>query len=139
MKEASNPGQDPEWLRNRHLLLTGRVDDALIDELKKLPGVLDASLEQDNTLSISYDLTQTSLHHLQKKLGELDCELGGNTLQKVLQAIYRYTEHVQIKNRVLDTGWDIWVRDVYLNDYRRRQHGRRDERAQQWRKYIKDS
>ncbi len=130
---------DPEWLRSRRLPLQGDADSWLLESLIEINGVHSATIDQNNVLSIEYDLSHTSLFHLQRTLAEHDCQLAGNALQKFMHSVYRYTEHVQIKNRMLDTGWDVWVRDVYLDFYRNRQHGKRDERAQQWRKYIKDS
>ncbi len=138
MSDATIKLQQSEWTKNRRLCLGRLCDEANLQKLRDMPGVISANNADEKCLEIIYDLRQTSLFHLEQALHEMGFDFTPDLFESIKFAVYRYTEHIQIKNRVLDTGWDVWVRDVYLNEYRDRQHGRRDLRVQQWRKYVKD-
>ncbi len=138
MSEPANTDRQAEWCRHRLLQLNSPCDETLLQQLRDTDGVLELQQDQGNTLRFGYDLRRTSLHHLEKIIRANGQEFTASFWHSFKRAIFRYTEHIQIKNSILDTGWDVWVRDVYLSDYRNRQHGRRDLRVQQWRKYVKD-
>lgn len=57
-------------------------------------------------------------------------------LQHLRHLLLAYLEDNRREAADTDEGWEANVRRIYVSRYRHRRHGRRDDRPQQWRKYL---
>lgn len=122
-----------DWIKKRSLHLRSALDT--IEELRKVDGVISATVENENQLSLCYDLRKIDLaslldSHLSKKIAEQ---------KKLLISYYCYCENVQKSWLQLPIGWQTCVQNVQVNQYLLRHNKRQDKRPQHWQNYLDNS
>lgn len=98
-------------------------------------GVHGAEVLEPLVLQVNYDLTRITLRVMEEALIELGFHLENNLMMKMRRALIYYTEETILANLDADSQNAIITREVFINRYRRLQHGCRDEREGHWRKY----
>lgn len=120
------PHPDPHQARSALLLLSD------------VEGVQQTSLLDERRIAISYDIRLLTFVELESALQEVGFHLDNNLLYKLRRALYEYTETTQRANLGLEakvcTG--NCAQKVFVQQYRSRTHGCRDERPQHWRRYL---
>jgi hypothetical protein len=97
-------------------------------------GVQDVRLA-DGVLHIAYDVPKTNASHLLALVESCGLEFGSNIYQRIGLWIRRYQDAIIEQETNNETGWDSFIREIYVSRYRHQRHGRRDDRAQHWRQY----
>jgi hypothetical protein len=100
--------------------------------LVDVTGVEQVSALSATQLSISYDVTQITLHIIEQALMEVGFHLDNNLLAKMKRALYYYTEETLRAN----LGCDNCTQKVFIHRYQKQLHGCRDERPEHWRNYL---
>ena len=85
-------------------------------------------------LRASWDVTQLSMALIDARLARARISRRRNRIAEVLD---RWCEAVQRDLAGTVPGWSAAVRSAYLAHYRATRHGRRDDRPQQWRAYVR--
>ncbi|MFO7602857.1 MAG: hypothetical protein R6X06_03470 [Gammaproteobacteria bacterium] len=116
----ATPHPDPNQARSAMVML---VDVEGIEQVVAL---------NETQLSISYDVTQVTLHIIEQALLEVGYHLDNSLLAKMKRALYYYTEETLRTN----LGCCDTTRDVFVNRYQQQPHGCRDERPRHWRNYL---
>jgi hypothetical protein len=83
-------------------------------------------------LHISYDIRFICLRVIEEFLIEMGYHLDNGLVYKLKRALYHYTEQVEQDS----VGCKNCTRRIFVETYRRRMHGCRDERPDHWRKYL---
>ena len=83
-------------------------------------------------LHISYDIQFIDLRVIEEFLIETGYHLDNGVIYKLKRALYYYTEQVEQDS----LGCKNCTRRIFVETYRRRIHGCRDERPDHWRKYL---
>ncbi|HTT08780.1 MAG TPA: hypothetical protein VMH34_08325 [Gammaproteobacteria bacterium] len=87
-------------------------------------------------LAIRYDLRQLDFVQIKRELATLGVSLAATFWDRLREGLWSYMETTQREVDAMPAGWDADVQRIYVSRYRRRRHGFRDERPQQWRKYL---
>lgn len=104
--------------------------------LAGVEGVLRVQVISPTALQVSYDLLNVSLQQLEEALDEAGFHLSGKLIYRLRRALYYYTEETQRANAGCPHGDSNCTRKVFIDRYRRREHGCRDSRPDHWRKYL---
>ena len=102
--------------------------------LADLAGVDQSVVQSPCLLLVSYDITQITLEDILAELNNHGLHLYNSLLAKLKQALYCYTEQTQLAN--LGISQNTSTRDLFMNQYKRRPHGCRDQRPHHWRHYL---
>ncbi len=102
--------------------------------LADLAGIEELLVQGPCVLLVSYDVSQITLQDILAELSHHDLHLYNSLLAKLKLALYSYTEQTQRAN--LGISQKTSTRDLFMNQYRRRPHGCRDQRPQHWRHYL---
>lgn len=102
--------------------------------LAELAGIEKSLVQNRCLLLISYDVAQITLDDILTELNNHGLHLYNSLLVKLKQALFSYTEQTQRAN--LGISQKTSARDVFMNQYKRRPHGCRDQRPQHWRHYL---
>jgi len=89
-------------------------------------------------LSIHYDLARMDRAGIDAVLAAAGIERRTGPLGRLGGWAARYFEAVQWDLARSNPGWSGAVRSAYISHYRARRHGRRDDRPQQWRRYVRE-
>lgn len=103
-----------------------------LSRLEGAPGVHRAAALSDRLLVLDYDPARTTR-------GEIAATLGIEAPTRGLRARWQALAEATRRDAPPDypLGFRQRVREAYLHRYRHRRHGRRDDRPQHWRRYLK--
>ena len=106
--------------------------------LMEINGIENITAITSNCIQVRYDIRHITLQVIETGLSEVGFHLDNNLLYKLRRALYEYTETTQRANLGLEakvcTG--NCAQKVFVQQYRSRTHGCRDERPQHWRRYL---
>jgi len=102
--------------------------------LADVDGVLDLKYLTETNILITYDIRVLTLDAILKSLTSVGFSLDDSLLSKIKNALYAYTEDTLRESLGL-TGSKL-TRDIFVDGYRRRQHGCLDPRSTYWRRYL---
>jgi hypothetical protein len=106
--------------------------------LSDVEGVVGLELVDDGRLAVSYDVTQLTMQMIEAALEEVGFHLDGSLLARLKRALHYYTDATHRANLGLE-GPDCGTgcaQKVFIQSYRQRRHGCRDERPAHWRRYL---
>lgn len=109
----------------------------MLTSIQRLTGVDKASLTGNGRLCLTYDLRHVDLQGIEGALADAGFELANDWQAKIKRRLIWYTEMIQRGSEDTVTSWSGHVQDIYVSYYRSRRHGHRDDRRQNWRKYLK--
>lgn len=115
---------DPHQAQTALLILSG------------LPGIVHHYLKSDICLHISYRIDRITLQYIEDLLQELGFHLDNSLMSKLKRALCYYTEETHRANlgcQPLTDGGN--TRQVFIQQYQRKEHGCRDPRPHHWRIY----
>ncbi len=134
---------DFELIKHREISFRGpHVDmhqaQSAILLLSDVEGVVSVNLLDSRRVSISYDIRQLTLQEIDQALREVGFHIDNNLLYKLKFALYAYTEAVQRANLGLtpEECSGNCAQKIFVQHYRKRAHGCRDERPAHWRQYL---
>lgn len=131
----------PDRIKHREVLFRGPHPDPhqaqsaalLLSDLDGIQAVRLADATH-HVLHVTYDVHIICLQHIEEILVEVGYHLDNNLLVKVKRAIYYYTEQVERETHGCQGG--NCTRNLFIEHYRRHNHGCRDERPEHWRRYL---
>ncbi len=104
--------------------------------LSDLEGILHVSPAHPELLHVTYDVSYISLQVIDELLAELGFHLDNNLFMKLTRALYYYSEESQRDVLGCRHGSGNCTQAVFINRYRRLEHGCRDVRPDHWRQYL---
>ena len=134
-----------DWLKVRRFALApGAKGESLTAQaLRDATGISDAEVAElqfehmlGGVWQVNYDLRKTSLAELEAALKAAGITIAMGWWQRLRNLCIRYCETIQRDTRDVESGWDAYVRAMYISRYCSRRHGRLDDRPQQWRGYL---
>lgn len=93
--------------------------------------VLDAA-----TLRVDYHLLGLCLADIESLLEQRGFHLDNRLMHKIKRALYHYMEETQRANLGCAKGDSNCTQKVFVNRYRKREHGCQDDRPDHWRRYL---
>ncbi|MHB1053610.1 MAG: YHS domain-containing protein [Thiobacillus sp.] len=75
----------------------------LIDELKTMMGVRAIAIQDDNTVSITYDLFQATAEQLEAKMEEVGVKLGEGWAERLRRSFVHFMEEYEVGNLEVHT------------------------------------
>ncbi|MEN8174216.1 MAG: hypothetical protein ABFS23_00520 [Pseudomonadota bacterium] len=104
--------------------------------LADVPGVVQAQVISSNALRVSYNLLELSLEQIEVGLQEAGFHLSNTLLSKLRRALHYYLEDTRRANVGCGKGESNCTRKVFIERYKHIRHGCRDDRPEQWRRYL---
>lgn len=104
--------------------------------LLDIEGIIHVAPTNETQLQVSYDLTMISLQLIEEVLAEFGFHLDNNLLIKLKRALWHYSEEIEQTQLGCKRGRGNCTQAVFINHYRQRPHGCRDERPEHWRHYL---
>jgi hypothetical protein len=125
-------------MSERHCRLVFReaVGMDVLKGLRLEPGVESAELQGNHSIQLRYRSDETGLDVLLPWLSARGLSAAGDLRDWIALRIGRYRDSVARVSGPDAQGWEAYLRRIYVTRQPRRLHGRRDERAQHWRKYL---
>ncbi len=108
----------------------------VIARLQAVAGVDSARWRGPNQIEIRYDLDRIDFTRIRAELAALGVMPATTLPDRLRCGLWAYLEEIQRETDASPDGWDFDVQRIYVSRHRRRRHGYRDERPQQWRKYL---
>ncbi|MCI0401612.1 MAG: hypothetical protein L0Z68_10040 [Gammaproteobacteria bacterium] len=130
------------WVKRRTLTVRpaapgyGRALENGLYAIRQLNGVSGAEMVSKSSMSITYDLRGTNFEQINEALACAGIALENSLHSRLCYSMIRYMESIQRENAATQSGWSSYVRDIYVSRFQARRHGARDDRPQQWRKYM---
>jgi len=127
-----------DWHKTRRLSVAvcSAPPSEVTVRLRLLAGVSFVRWLDVRHLAIRYDLRQLDFVQIKRELATLGVSLAATFWDRLREGLWSYMETTQREVDAMPAGWDADVQRIYVSRYRRRRHGFRDERPQQWRKYL---
>lgn len=107
-----------------------------VELLLACDGVVHAERHSDSKISVHYDLRMTRLSWIERGLEQGGFHLDNSLMAKMRRALTHYLEDTECHNRGCGKGQSNCTTKVFINRYRKRQHGCQDERPSHWRRYL---
>lgn len=104
--------------------------------LTDLEGIEYVDAPEPVRLVVRYRLPHQTLAGIEGLLRELGFHLDNSLLCKIKRALYYYTDETERANLGCPDGQCKTTRDVFVQHYRKRPHGCRDQRPMHWRNYL---
>ena len=104
--------------------------------LADVEGIEEVQVISPTALRVTYDLLSVSLEQIEEALDAAGFHLCGKLLHRLRRALYYYSEETQRANAGCAKGESNCTREVFIQRYRRMDHGCRDNRPGHWRKYL---
>jgi len=100
-------------------------------------GVLEAKKVSNRAVMVRYDLRLVHFAAIEKALQETGFHLDNNLMYKLRRAMITYSEDIQLEDLGISgiSCSQNCAQQVFIEHYRKRQHGCRDQRPQHWREY----
>ncbi len=94
--------QGVELLKRRRFQLdaplTARDAATLTEELGAMMGVRAVGIEDDNTVTLTYDLIQATAEQLEAKMAEVGARLGAGWAERLRRGFVHYMEECEVGN-----------------------------------------
>ncbi len=133
--------ENPSTLKHREILFRGPHAEG--DQARKatlvlscVEGVVDVRPEGPDQLRVTYDVSRINLQIIEALLEELGFHLDNNLLNKLKRALYYYCEDAERAQLECGRGQSNCTQAVFIEQYRQRPHGCRDDRPEYWRRYL---
>jgi len=104
--------------------------------LAQIDGVQRVAVVDAGVLVVAYDLLATCLAEIEQLLEQDGLHLHNGLMYKIRRALHHYTEETQRANLGCKRGETNCTEKVFVNRYRKREHGCQDERPDYWRRYL---
>ncbi|MGD1983720.1 MAG: hypothetical protein PVF93_07415 [Chromatiaceae bacterium] len=104
--------------------------------LLQVEGIHHAEVLQPALLNVTYHLLAISLADIEALLEEHGFHLDNRLVFKIRRALFHYTEETQRANLGCAKGETNCTQKVFVNRYRKREHGCQDDRPEHWRRYL---
>jgi len=104
--------------------------------LRDMAGIDGADRLTASLLSVSYRINHVCLADVEALLIERGFHLDNSIMQRMRRALIHYTEETQRSNLGCGQGDSNCTTKVFINRYRKREHGCQDERPKHWRRYL---
>lgn len=107
---------------------------AAIFLLADVDGILDLKYLSKSNVLVTYDIRILTLDTIHQALSSVGFKLDCSLISKIKNALYAYTEDTLRENLgIIDSKL---TRDIFVQGYKQRSHGCRDQRSQYWRRYL---
>ena len=106
-----------------------------IESLARETGIHAVRCLSPRRLQIDYDLVGTEWAQLLNIFDVCQLARRDSIADRLLDVFRAYCDSLAREALGVDDRWESAVRRIYVDRQQRRKHGRRDERAQHWRKY----
>lgn len=104
--------------------------------LVEVEGVHRVKSIDPGTLQVSYHLLAICLADIEWLLERNGFHLDNRLMHKIRRALHHYTEETQRANIGCAKGETNRTQKIFVNRYRKRDHGCQDERPEHWRRYL---
>ena len=104
--------------------------------LQSTEGVISVEKTDVHRLKVCYNIRLLSLEILDTVLREIGFHLDNSLICKLKRALYYYTEDIQRDNLGISQDQDANTQTVFINRYQQLKHGCRDNKPDEWRKYL---
>ena len=104
--------------------------------LLELDGVQRVEAEHPAVLHVTYHLLTVCLVDIEAVLEENGFHLDNGLVHKIRRALFHDTEETQRANLGCAKGESNCTQKVFVNRYRKREHGCQDDRPEHWRRYL---
>lgn len=104
--------------------------------LLDIEGVHRVEAVTPGTLQIAYHLIAITLEEIEQLLEQSGFHLDNGLVHKIRRALHHYTEEIQRANLGCAKGETNCTQKVFVNRYRKREHGCQDDRPDHWRRYL---
>lgn len=104
--------------------------------LLEIDGVERSEAIGPQTLQVVYHLLAITLADIECLLERNGFHLDNGLVYKLRRALYHYTEETQRANLGCPKGDANCTQKVFVNRYRKREHGCQDDRPEHWRQYL---
>ncbi len=129
MDTPADPARRTRLLRFNDAGTTAAARRCLAD----VPGLACDEAGQ-RALRANWDVTRLTMAAIDARLAQAGI---GRRRNRITETLDRWCEAVQRDLASAVPGWSAAVRSAYLAHYRATRHGRRDDRPQQWRAYVR--
>lgn len=103
--------------------------------LIEVDGVERVEVVDNAIVEVHYHLLATCLADIEQLLERNGFHLDNRLVHKIRRALYHYTEETQRANLGCAKGENC-TQKVFVNRYRKREHGCQDDRPEHWRRYL---
>lgn len=104
--------------------------------LVEVDGVHRVEVEHAAVMHVTYHLLVVCLADIEALLQEHGFHLDNRLVHKIRRALAHYTEETQRDNLGCAKGESNCTQKVFVNRYRKREHGCQDDRPEHWRRYL---
>jgi hypothetical protein len=104
--------------------------------LRDFEGIDEVDRLSTSLLRVSYRIDHICLADVETLLVERGFHLDNSIMQRMRRALIHYTEETQRSNLGCGRGDANCTTKVFINRYRKRDHGCQDERPKHWRRYL---
>ena len=104
--------------------------------LLEIDGVHKVDVRDKASLEVHYHLLVICLADIEETLERNGFHLDNRLVHKIRRALYNYTEETQRANLGCAKGESNCTQKVFINSYRKREHGCQDDRPDHWRRYL---
>lgn len=106
------------------------------DLLANLDGIDSAQQISDTSIRVEYQIDHVCLADIEALLAERGFHLDNSLAHRMRRALVHYVEDTQRANMGCGRGESNCTTKVFINRYRKRDHGCQDERPKHWRRYL---
>ncbi len=104
--------------------------------LIEIDGVEHVEVVDAGSLEVHYHLLLVCLADIEDLLEKNGFHLDNRLVYKIRRALFHYTEETQRANLGCARGEANCTEKVFVNRYRKREHGCQDDRPDYWRRYL---
>lgn len=104
--------------------------------LLDIEGVHRVEVVDAASVEVHYHLLMICLADIEGLLEQNGFHLDNRLVYKIRRALYHYTEETQRANLGCARGESNCTQKVFVNRYRKREHGCQDDRPEHWRRYL---
>ncbi len=104
--------------------------------LQGVDGVIATGHPSPRLLLVEYDLLEITLEQIESALGEIGLHIDNRLVYRLKRALHYYTESTLRANLGCAKGESNCTRKVFVERYRKLEHGCRDRRPEHWRRYL---
>ncbi|MEZ5588627.1 MAG: hypothetical protein R3E46_16310 [Sedimenticolaceae bacterium] len=104
--------------------------------LVEVDGVRRVETLSTGLIEVHYHLLVVCLADIEAMLEQNGFHLDNRLMYKIRRALFHYTEETQRANLGCAKGETNCTQKVFVNRYRKRDHGCQDDRPEHWRRYL---
>lgn len=104
--------------------------------LQQVAGIQRVEVIDGCVVEVRYQLLAICLAEIETCLEQHGMHLDNRLVHKIRRALHHYTESTQRANLGCPRGDANCTQKVFVNRYRNRGHGCRDDRPAHWRRYL---